>query len=153
MCAFFAFKHFFEMDYCYLKVCTLNLTDEFKPPIRSRSNKEIASIVASPHKWNEKAVKIAQEEIIIRKIEAKEIRQVRYLENKKERIEASKLANEKFSFFTLAPEQAFIDWNEVFLFFFSWELEKDGYAKKAAFQRYYRPVVLLVFVILFFFFW
>lgn len=126
----------------------MDLTDDFKPPIRSRSDKEIARIVALPHKWNEKAVRIAQEEIVIRNIEVKQIRQARYLEDKKERIEASKLANEKFSFFTLDFEKAFIDWDEVFLFLFSWDLEKDGYTKKAEFQRYYRPIVLILLVII-----
>lgn len=130
----------------------MKLIDDFKPPIRTRSDKEIIKIVASPQKWNSKAVKIAREEIAIRKIDSKPINQAKYLEEKKDKIEAQKIANESFCFFTIDPFEGFIDWGEVAIFLFSWELEKDGFIRKAKFQRTYRPVIIILFLLAFFIF-
>jgi hypothetical protein len=53
-------------------------------------------------------------------------------------------AEQNFSFFSLNPRFLFIDWDEIFMFLFSWEYEEDGFLKKAEIQRKYRPIILMV---------
>ena len=120
------------------------MTDDFKPPIKSRSTEDLLQIVGSPKKWNSVALKLAEIELYYRKVDSKKIEYAKYLEAKKDRIETEKIANENFSFFCLNPFRLFIDWSEVFMFLFSWEYEKDGFLKKAKIQRKYRPIIILV---------
>jgi hypothetical protein len=120
------------------------MQDDFKPPIKSRSTENLLKIVGAPKKWNPIALKLAENELYDRKVDSKKIDQAKYLENKRERIKTSKIANENFSFFCLDPTSLFIDWGEIFMFLFSWEYEKDGFLKKTKIQRKYRPQILLV---------
>lgn len=120
------------------------MTDDFKPPIKSRSTEDLLKIVGAPKKWNPMALKLAESELYYRKIDSKKIEQAKYLEAKKDRIETSKIANENFSFFCLDPTSLFINWSEIFMFLFSWEYEKDGFLKKAKIQRKYRPIIILL---------
>lgn len=120
------------------------MTDDFKPPIKSRSTEDLLKIVGAPKKWNPMALKLAENELYYRKIDSKKIQQAKYLEAKKDRIETSKIANENFSFFCLDPTSLFINWSEIFMFLFSWEYEKDGFLKKAKIQRKYRPIIILL---------
>ena len=120
------------------------MQDDFKPPIKSRSTEDLLKIVGAPKKWNPIALKLAKNELYNRKVDTKKIEQAKYLENKRNRIENSKIANENFSFFCLDPTSLFIDWSEIFMFLFSWEYKKDGFLKKAEIQGKYRPTILLV---------
>ena len=124
------------------------MTDDFKPPIKSRSTEDLLQIVGSPKKWNPIALKLAEIELFNRKVDSKKIDQAKYLEAKKDRIEAFKIANENFSFFTINPFHLFIDWGEILMFLFSWEYEKDGFLKKAKIQRKYRPIIILLIFVL-----
>lgn len=120
------------------------MQDDFKPPIKSRSTEDLLKIVGAPKKWNPIALKLAENELYNRKIDSKKIDQAKYLENKRNRIETSKIANESFNFFSFDPTNLFINWSEIFMFLFSWEYEEDGFLKKAEIQRKYRPIILMV---------
>ncbi|WP_396193236.1 hypothetical protein [Flavobacterium sp.] len=120
------------------------MEDDFKPPIKSRSTEDLLKIVGAPKKWNPIALKLAENELYNRKIDSKKIDQAKYLENKRNRIETSKIANESFNFFSFDPTNLFINWSEIFMFLFSWEYEEDGFLKKAEIQRKYRPIILMV---------
>ncbi|GEC79682.1 hypothetical protein [Flavobacterium aquatile] len=124
------------------------MTDDFKPPIKSRSTEDLLKIVGAPKKWNPIAFKLAENELYNRKVDSKKIEQAKYLENKRDRIETSKIANESFNFFSLDPTNLFINWSEIFMFLFSWEYEKDGFLKKASIQRKYRPIILLFILVI-----
>lgn len=118
--------------------------DDFKPPIKSRSTKDLLKIVSAPKKWNPIALKLAENELYERKVDSNKIEQAKNVEVIKDSFEASKIANESFNFFTLDPFHLFIDWVEIFMFLFSWEYEKDGFLKKARIQRKYRPILLFI---------
>lgn len=124
------------------------MKDDFKPPIKSRNTEDLLQIVGSPKKWNPIALKLAEIELYDRKIDSKKIEQAKYLGAKKDRIEAFKIANENFCFFSINPFHLFIDWREVFMFLFSWEYEKDGFLKKAEIQKKYRPIIIFLLIIL-----
>ena len=95
------------------------MKDDFKPPIKSRNTEDLLQIVSSPKKWNPIALKLAEIELYDRKIDSKKIEQAKYLGAKKDRIEAFKIANENFFFFSINPFHLFIDLREVFMFLFS----------------------------------
>lgn len=120
------------------------MQDDFKPPVKSRSTEDLLKIVSAPKKWNPIALKLAENELYKRKIDSKKIDHAKYLENKRDRIETSKIANENFNFFSFDPTNLFINWGEIFMFLFSWEYEEDGFLKKAEIQRKYRPMILMV---------
>ncbi|WP_136667825.1 hypothetical protein [Flavobacterium sp. H122] len=122
----------------------MKLIDDFKPPIKSRTTKELIEIAASPEKWNEVAFQLAQEELTLREVDPTTIKQRRRSLKQSERNESNKVANEPFCFFTLDPFEGFINWGEVAIFLFSWELEKDGFTRKAGFQKTYRPFLIVV---------
>lgn len=127
----------------------MELEDNFKPPIKSRTTKELIEIAACPEKWNEVAFLLAQKELELREVNPNEIKRKRRQIKQSERNEKYKTANERFYFFTYDPFEGFINWTEVALFLFSWELEKDGFTKKAAFQKKYRPFLFVVFCLQF----
>ena len=77
------------------------MKDDFKPPIKSRNTEDLLQIVSSPKKWNPIALKLAEIELYDRKIDSKKIEQAKYLGAKKDRIEAFKIANENFCFFSI----------------------------------------------------
>lgn len=122
----------------------MKLIDNFCPPIKSRTTRELIEIAACPEKWNEVAFQLAQEELELREVNSNEIKRKRRNIKQSERNESNKIANEPFIFFTLDPFEGFINWGEVTTFLFSWELEKEGFIRKAEFQRTYRPFLIIL---------
>jgi hypothetical protein len=120
------------------------MTDDFKPPIKTRTTEELLEIAGAPKKWNERALKLALNELYNRKVDTKQIEQAKYIEKRQVEFESLIKANSRFEFFCLRPHHLFINWSEVFMFLFSWEYEKDGYLWKAKIQRKYRPILLLI---------
>jgi len=120
------------------------MTDDFKPPIKSRTTEELLEIAGAPKKWNERALKLALDELYNRKIDTKQIDQAKYIEKRQVDFEALVKAKKRFDFFCLNPTHLFINWSEIFMFLFSWEYEKDGFLYKAKQQRKYRPIILLI---------
>ena len=120
------------------------MTDDFKPPIKSRTTEELLEIAGAPKKWNERALKLAMDELYNRKVDTKQIEQAKYIEKRQVEFESIIKANSRFEFFCFRPHHLFINWSEVFMFLFSWEYEKDGFIWKAKIQRKYRPILLLI---------
>jgi hypothetical protein len=124
------------------------MTDDFKPPIKSRTTEELLAIAGAPKKWNERALKLALNELYNRKVDTKQIDQAKHLEKRQVEFESLKKAKKRFDFFSYNPSRLFINWSEVFMFLFSWEYEKDGFLYKAKIQRKYRPIIIIVIVVL-----
>ena len=120
------------------------MIDDFKPPIKSRTTEELLALAGAPKKWNERALKLALDELYKRKVDAKQIDQAKFLEKQQMEFEAFVKAKQRFYFFSYNPRHLFISWGEVFMFLFSWEYEKDGFLYKAKIQRKYRPILLLI---------
>jgi hypothetical protein len=120
------------------------MTDDFKPPIKSRTTEELLEIAGAPKKWNERALKLALDELYNRKVDSKLIEQAKYTEKFLVEFESLIKANSQFEFFCLRPHHLFINWSEIFMFLFSWEYESDGFSHKAKQQRKYRPIILLI---------
>lgn len=120
------------------------MTDNFKPPIKSRTTEELLAIAGAPKKWNERALKLALDELYNRKVDTKEIDQAKFLEKQQIEFESFIKAKERFDFFSYNPRHLFISWSEVFMFLFSWEYEKDGFLYKAEIQRKYRTIIILI---------
>lgn len=118
--------------------------DDFKPPIKTRSTQELLAIAGAPKKWNERALKLALDELYNRKVDSKLIEQAKYTEKFLVEFESLIRADSRFEFFCLRPHHLFIRWSEIFMFLFSWEYEKDGFLYKAKIQRKYRPITLFV---------
>lgn len=128
----------------------MELEDNFKPPIKSRTTRELIEIAACPEKWNEVAFLLAQKELELREINPNEIKRKRRNIKQSERNKRYKTANEPFCFFTFDPFEGFINWGDIAVFLFSWELEKDGFIRKAQFQRTYRPFIIIIFILILF---
>jgi hypothetical protein len=124
------------------------MTDDFKPPIKSRTTEELLAIAGAPKKWNERALKLALDELYDRKVETSLIEEAKKAEKFLVEFESLIKADSRFEFFCLRPHRLFINWSEVFMFLFSWEYEKDGFLYKAEIQRKYRPIILMVILIL-----
>jgi hypothetical protein len=120
------------------------MTDDFKPPIKTRTTEELLEIAGAPKKWNERALKLALDELYNRKIDTKQIDQAKYIEKRQVDFEALIKSKKQFDFFCLNPTHLFINWSEVFMFLFSWEYESDGFLHKAKQQTKYRPIILLI---------
>ena len=120
------------------------MTDDFKPPIKTRTTEELLAIAGAPKKWNERALKLALEELYNRKVDNSLIEEVKNTEKQQVEFESFTKSKARFNFFCLNPGHFFIDWSEVFMFLFSWEYEKDGFSHKANIQRKYRPILLLI---------
>jgi hypothetical protein len=58
------------------------MTDEFTSPIKERATEELLEIVGAPEKWNPKAVRFANNELVARKVEPKKIETAKYLSKK-----------------------------------------------------------------------
>lgn len=119
------------------------MTDDFKPPIKSRTTKELLEIVGASKKWNSRAVKLANDELYSRKVDTKEIDQAKYLENKKEKLEILTKATKSYSIldFIFRPKSF------LFELIFFWELKKDGYTRKAKQLKNIRITVLSLIII------
>lgn len=124
------------------------MQDEFKPPIKSRSTEDLILIAAEPNKWRPTAVKLAMEELSNRNINPERIEEKKIFCEATKNFKQQMKADQNFSFFSLNPRLLFIDWAEIFMFLFSWEYEKDGFLKKAKIQRKYRPILLMVILVL-----
>jgi hypothetical protein len=120
------------------------MTYDFKPPIKTRTTEELLEITGAPKKWNERALKLAMDELYNRKVDTKQIEQAKYIKKRQVEFESLIKANSRFEFFCLRPHHLFINWSEVFMFLFSWEYEKDGFLWKAKIQRKYRTILLLI---------
>lgn len=120
------------------------MTDLYKPPIRSRSIKELLAIAGAPKKWNERALKLALDELESRKIDRKQIDQAKYIEKRHNEFKTLKKAKESFHFldFIFEPVGTFFE------FFFSWKLRNDGYILKAQQQKKYRPILFVLILVL-----
>jgi hypothetical protein len=116
------------------------MTDEFTPPIKSRTTDELLKIVGAPDRWNSNAVLRANNELINRKIERKKIDTAKYLSKKRDRIEKKKMANKSYHVcqFIMSPIPT------LFEIIFAWELKKDGFDRKARQQKYFRIVIGLI---------
>ncbi|MFI2744121.1 hypothetical protein ACG2LH_15415 [Zhouia sp. PK063] len=120
------------------------MTDNFVPPIKSRTTEELLEIVGSPEKWNSQAVYLANNELINRNIKSKKIETAKYLSKKRERIAYKKRENESYE----GLDFIFSPLPKLFEILFSVGLKKDGYKRKARQQKYFRIVIgLLVFII------
>ena len=119
------------------KSCTQadkKMIDEFIPPIKERTTDDLLKIVGAPEKWNQRAVHLANNELINRKIEPKKIKTAKYLSKKRERIDERIKANESYHF----CDFIFDPFWTLFEIIFSWELKKDGFTRKAEQQKYFR---------------
>lgn len=122
------------------------MTDNFKPPIKSRTINELLEIVGSPKKWNPEALKLAKVELSNRNVDTKEIENAMSLAVEKEEAEKLKKATKSYqiSDFILRPKST------IFELLFTWELKKDGYTLKAEQQKSFR--ITLIVIILFVYF-
>jgi hypothetical protein len=116
------------------------LTDKFTPPIKERKIEELLEIVGAPDKWNPKAVRLAKNELIARKVDLKKIETARYLSKKRDKVEKKIKVNESYHVcdFILNP------FPTLFEIIFSWELKKDGFPRKARQQKYFRIVIGII---------
>ncbi|SFU39884.1 hypothetical protein SAMN05216480_102250 [Pustulibacterium marinum] len=110
------------------------MTDEFIPPIKERTTDDLLKIVGAPDKWNPRAVFLANNELINRKVEPKKIQTAKYLSKKREKVEERIKANESYQF----CDFFFNPFWTLFEIIFSWELKKDGFIRKAKQQKYFR---------------
>ncbi|WP_299710434.1 hypothetical protein [uncultured Tenacibaculum sp.] len=121
------------------------MTDDFNPPIQSRTTKELLEIVGAPKKWNPKAVSLANTELLKRGVKEDKIKTAKYLNEKRERIIRTTKAKEGYSIlhFIFLPIQTLVE------LLFSWELKKDGFDRKAKQQKYFRLSLLALIVVFF----
>ncbi|MDP5199413.1 hypothetical protein [Flavobacterium sp. DG2-3] len=119
------------------------MTDDFRPPIKTRTTKELLAIAGAPKKWNPRAYKLATNELHLRKVDFKLIHQAKYIEKKKENLEVLKKAKESYSIFDFLFNLG----GTLIEIIFSWNLEKEGYLTKAQQQKKFR--ILLFFIIAF----
>jgi len=110
------------------------MTDDFKPPIKTRTTKELLAIAGAPKKWNSRAYKLAIDELYNRKVDSKLIAQSKYLEKKKENLEVLKMAKESYTIFDFL----FNFGGTLIEIIFAWNLEKEGYLRKAEQQKKFR---------------
>jgi hypothetical protein len=119
------------------------MINDFKPTIKSRTTEKLLAIAGAPKKWNERALKLALEELYNRKVGTKQIDQAKYIEKQQVQFENLKKANESYTFLDFIFEPA----SNFFEFLFSWELKKDGFILKAKQQRKYRPIIILIIMV------
>jgi hypothetical protein len=138
----------FSNSYQYTKLLK-NMTDDFQPPIKSRRTEDLLKIVGAPNKWNPRAVKLALNELNIRKVNPAEIEEAKRLESNLDKTEEEIKADLPFNFFEIeTPGFGLVNQKEVLIFLFSWNLREDGFIRKADFQRKYRPIIITILVIL-----
>ena len=121
------------------------MINEFTPPIKERATSELLNIVGTPDKWNPNAVRLANRELVIRKVETKKIETAKYLSKKRNKIDKRIKANESYHICDFISEPF---WT-LFEIIFSWELKKDGFPRKARQQKHFRiaiGIIVLVFI-------
>ncbi|MFD1603835.1 hypothetical protein ACFSJW_10025 [Flavobacterium artemisiae] len=116
------------------------MIDDFKPPIKTRTTKELLAIAGAPKKWNQRAYKLAIDELYNRKVDSKLIDKAKYIEKKKENLEVLKKAKESYSILDFL----FNFGGTLIEIIFSWNLEKEGYLRKAEQQKKFRIILLFV---------
>ena len=104
---------------------------DFKPPIATRTTKELLKIVGAVEKWNSQAVEQARDELKIRNVSEDQIRHAEYLSKKADKYEDLKKAKESYNVCDFIFEPA----GTIFEVLFSWELKKDGFLRKAEQQK------------------
>lgn len=82
------------------------MINDFKPSIKSRTTEELLAIAGAPKKWNERALKLALEELYNRKVGTKQIDQAKYIEKQQVQFENLKKANESYTFLDFIFEPA-----------------------------------------------
>lgn len=124
------------------------MTNEFIPPISERTTEELILIVGESEKWNSRAVELAKNELLNRKVAQKKIETAKYLSKKRKRIEGNLKANESYH---ICDFIRYPFWT-LFEITVSWELKKNGYIRKAEQQKYFRlifGIIILVCIIIF----
>jgi predicted DNA-binding protein (MmcQ/YjbR family) len=123
------------------------MEDKFKQSIKEMATDELLNIVGSPEKWQPIAIQFANNELIFRNIEQKKIETAKYLSKKKERIKKQTKANQGYHLCDFISQPF---WTLVEITF-SWELEKDGFPKKARQQKKFRIalgiIILTIFIL------
>jgi hypothetical protein len=116
------------------------MTDDFKPPIKTRTTEELLEIAGAPKKWNERALKLALDELYNRKVDTKQIEQAQYLEKQQVEFEILKKATKSYqiSDFIFRPKRTILE------LLFTWELKKDGYILKAQQQKTFRITLFVI---------
>ena len=134
---------------CLFVTCKFKMTD-FKPPIATRTTKELLKIVGAVEKWNGEAVEQARNELKLRNVSQDHIRHAEYLSKKADKYEDLKKAKESYSVCDFVFEPI----GTTFEVLFSWELKKDGFLRKAEQQKRIRLVLgllimaLIIYIIL-----
>ncbi|WP_166920747.1 hypothetical protein [Flavobacterium poyangense] len=115
------------------------MTDNFKPPIKTRTTQELLKIIRAPKKWNPEAVQLAKSELSNRNVTVTKIKNVLKKTTKRKGRERPKKADESYriSDFLFDPLDTLI---ELLL---SWELRKNGYLLKAEQQKTFRIILIL----------
>ncbi|MBZ4036082.1 hypothetical protein K6T82_15020 [Flavobacterium sp. 17A] len=118
------------------------MTDNFKPPIKTRTTQELLDIVGSPKKWNRDAVYLAKYELSNRNVDTSEIDKAIKLSELKEEEERLQKANKSYQItdFLFTPKRTILE------LLFTWELKKDGYTLKAKQQRTFRITLISVII-------
>lgn len=75
----------------------MELEDNYKPPIKSKTTRELIEIAACPEKWNEVAFLLAQKELELRQINPNEIKRKRRNIKQSERNKRYKLQMNRFA--------------------------------------------------------
>lgn len=116
------------------------MTDDFNPPIKTRTTQELLEIAGAPKKWNSRALKLALDELYNRKVDTKLIEQAQYKEKQQVEFEALKKATKSYqiSDFIFNPKRT------LFELLFTWELKKDGYTLKAKQQKTFRIALCII---------
>ena len=109
---------------------------DFKPPIATRTTKELLKIVGAVDNWNSEAVEQARLELQLRNVPQEQIRHAEYLSKKADKYEDLKKAKESYNMCDFIFEPV----GTIFEVLFSWELKKDGFLKKAEQQKRLRLV-------------
>jgi len=119
----------------------------FKPPIPTRSTKELLKIVGAAEKWNDEAVAQARVELKLRNVPQSQILHAEYLSKKADKYEELKRAKESYSI----SDFFFEPFATIFEVLVSWELKKDGFLKKAEQQKRLRIIfgILILIVVIF----
>ncbi|RXF67761.1 hypothetical protein [Arcticibacter tournemirensis] len=118
--------------------------NKFRPPINTRSTDELLMIAGAPDKWQPQAVELAKAELQLRNIPESEIARVKYLLERVDQLEDLKRAKEAYT----VSDFFFKPYMTLFEILVSWELEKDGYFRKARQQRVIRPILILLILML-----
>lgn len=116
------------------------MTDDFNPPIKSRTTNELLEIAGAPKKWNPRALKFAIDELHYRKVDTSLIEEAQKAEKQKIELEILKKATKSYqiSDFILRPKST------LFELLFTWELKKDGYILKAKQQKTFKIALCII---------